>query len=418
MKHVHTFTLKRLSIELLPIESFPMKYLSDNICVVITNYDFSSNADILKLEFSKYFHSIIIDSSSPIPPENLDISIPNNYYPGLWNAAYLYAASNKYEWLMFIASDILIEDVKQLSFFAHQATLIDSIGIYSASLTSNSRTSFSNLYGKSSLSMREVGIVEGFFFLARLEILNQLHPIDERNHSGWGVDVMTCYSAYQAKKIVVTDDRVRIFHPRNLPEHAIDINIATQESLQYLGSKVFEWAKEVQISCATHTTLIPTESTLDLGCGTQIANPFNVKYLYGIDIRENVNPNIKVADLNVEPIPFPDNYFDSVTAYDFIEHVPRLIYCPQRRFPFIELMNEIFRVLRPGGFFVSNTPAYPDEKAFQDPTHVNIITEKTFENYFCHQHLWARMYGFNGQFILVSQVWDDGKLQSIMRTIK
>ena len=70
-------------------------------------------------------------------------------------------------------------------------------------------------------------------------------------------------------------------------------------------------------------------------------------------------------------------------------------------------MNEIWRVLRPGGTFRAHTPAFPKAMAFTDPTHVNIITEDTCK-YFCggdHDQL-ARSYGFTGMFNLKTQYWD------------
>jgi len=78
-----------------------------------------------------------------------------------------------------------------------------------------------------------------------------------------------------------------------------------------------------------------TTKTLDLGCGSKPRNLFNMDEIFGVDIQNNSNPNIVNADLAVEPIPFPDAFFDSVTAYDFIEHVPRVIYNPNRRFCFV-----------------------------------------------------------------------------------
>lgn len=119
-------------------------------------------------------------------------------------------------------------------------------------------------------------------------------------------------------------------------------------------------------------------TTLDIGCGTKPRNPFSATTTYGIDIRENSEKNIKYADLTVEKIPYPDAYFDYITAYDFLEHIPRVIYLPERRFPFIELMNEIHRTLKPKGIFLSHTPIYPFSPVFRDPPHVNIITEETF----------------------------------------
>lgn len=130
--------------------------------------------------------------------------------------------------------------------------------------------------------------------------------------------------------------------------------------------------------------------SLDLGCGETIRNPYQALKVIGLDIQD--------ADLAIQPIPYKDNYFDYVTAYDFLEHIPRLLYVPQRRYPFVELMSEIYRVLNIGGKFLSSTPAFPHGAAFQDPTHVNIITPDTFYEYFDDQKTWAKMYGFKGAF--------------------
>lgn len=130
--------------------------------------------------------------------------------------------------------------------------------------------------------------------------------------------------------------------------------------------------------------------SLDLGCGETIRNPYQALQCVGLDIED--------ADLAVEPIPYPDEHFDFVTAYDFLEHIPRLLYVPHRRYPFVELMSEIYRVMKVGGKFLSSTPAFPHAPAFQDPTHVNIITPLTFAEYFDDEKTWAKMYGFRGAF--------------------
>lgn len=156
-------------------------------------------------------------------------------------------------------------------------------------------------------------------------------------------------------------------------------------------------------------------TTLDLGCGTNPRNPFSAATTYGIDIRENPEKNIKYADLTVEKIPYPDAHFDYITAYDFLEHVPRIIYLPERRFPFIELMNEIHRTLKPNGIFLSHTPIYPFSPVFRDPTHVNIITEETFPMYFDDTTQAGKMYGFNGSFKILDQVLNGAHLVSILQ---
>jgi SAM-dependent methyltransferase len=125
------------------------------------------------------------------------------------------------------------------------------------------------------------------------------------------------------------------------------------------------------------------------------------------------------ANLAVEPIPFQDSHFSSVSAFDFIEHVPRLLtHGDKVRFRFVELMSEVFRVLKPGGFFFSHTPAYPSPAAFQDPTHVNIITDATYPKYFCNRGTkrpGASRYGFNGGFILIAQKMYSSHLLTLMR---
>jgi hypothetical protein len=84
-------------------------------------------------------------------------------------------------------------------------------------------------------------------------------------------------------------------------------------------------------------------------------------------------------------------------------------------------MDEIHRILRPGGIFYHRTPAFPFKEAFQDPTHVNIITEDTFPLYFCSngdKDAWASIYGFAGSFTLVEQAWIGQSLLGIMRANK
>ena len=158
--------------------------------------------------------------------------------------------------------------------------------------------------------------------------------------------------------------------------------------------------------------------TLDIGCGKTPKNPFSMDEVYGIDIREDIDGKIFRADLAVEPIPFADDFFDGVTAFDFVEHIPRVIYMPHRRFCFVELMNEVHRVLKTGGKFLSFTPAFPASAAWRDPTHVNIITEETFPLYFDYQNRYASMYGFNGHFQITGQMWHENKIHLLTEMIK
>ena len=160
---------------------------------------------------------------------------------------------------------------------------------------------------------------------------------------------------------------------------------------------------------------LTNSTSLDLGCGTIPKNPFEANILFGIDIRKNSEKNIKNCDLTTEPIPFENNYFNYITAFDFLEHIPRIIYNPNRRFPFIELMNEVWRTLKLNGIFLSVTPVYPLTSAFQDPTHVNIITSETFTIYFDDYEKGGSMYGFKGAFKILDQSLSNVHLISLLQ---
>lgn len=157
--------------------------------------------------------------------------------------------------------------------------------------------------------------------------------------------------------------------------------------------------------------------SLDMGCGSTPRNPFNADELFGVDIADGLGPNVRRADLAVEPIPYESESFEFVSAYDFIEHLPRLVYAPHRRNSFIEFMNEVWRVLKMGGHFVSSTPCYPNPEAFMDPTHVNIITDKTFIAYFDNVNRWAAMYGFTGAFAILQHEMRGSHLFVIMQKV-
>lgn len=154
---------------------------------------------------------------------------------------------------------------------------------------------------------------------------------------------------------------------------------------------------------------------VDLGCGKSPNNAFLAKRAIGLDLVADRATQVLAVDLSAERIPLPDASADIVTAFDFLEHIPRW----ERRngrvvFPFVELMSEIHRVLKPGGFFYSSTPCYPAKDAFQDPTHVNIISDNTLKFYFCGD-AWAKNSGFIGSFELVKQKWLSGHLRAVLR---
>jgi SAM-dependent methyltransferase len=152
---------------------------------------------------------------------------------------------------------------------------------------------------------------------------------------------------------------------------------------------------------------------LDIGCGSSPRNLFNLSKVIGCDINEKGH-NIIHCDLSLGKLPFETNSIDLVTAYDVLEHIPRVVIeNGKTRFPFVELMSEIYRILNKKGIFFSHTPAYPFSEVFVDPTHVNLITEDTLKIYFCENML-AKMYGFKGEFKLLEDGFFSNKYFALL----
>ena len=157
--------------------------------------------------------------------------------------------------------------------------------------------------------------------------------------------------------------------------------------------------------------------SVDLGCGEQPKNPLNAKQVIGIDMQANEKRRIKKCHLGYEPLPFADNSIDCITAYDLIEHIPRFsIVDQQSKLPFIDLMNEIWRVLKKQGVFISHTPVYPFQGCFQDPTHNNFITYKTFRDYFSDKKFSiSKSYGIQCNFVILNESLFGEHLVSILQ---
>lgn len=153
-------------------------------------------------------------------------------------------------------------------------------------------------------------------------------------------------------------------------------------------------------------------SHADLGCGarrafaTVVGHPERAANI-GIDQDADCGEDVVPCVLGLEPIPVADNSQDLVTAYDLLEHIPRLVAMARRDgppklfYPTIDLMNEVFRVLKPGGLFEALVPGVPFylTGAVRDPTHVSLWCLESFD-YFCSgrfQNL-AGSYGITAQF--------------------
>lgn len=164
--------------------------------------------------------------------------------------------------------------------------------------------------------------------------------------------------------------------------------------------------------------------TLDLGCGDDKRGDIGVDHLPwpGVD---------HVVNLGFEPLPFPDNHFERVYAWDFMEHLPKGVYypahhSPEARYlrvwhPHIMVFNEAWRVLKPDGIFDTFTP-------IQEPAvngrlfHFSTWNLNQFEQFtakgtdFKRGHM--KMNGFIGEFEITESFEENLGIHVFLRAIK
>ena len=102
---------------------------------------------------------------------------------------------------------------------------------------------------------------------------------------------------------------------------------------------------------------------LDLGCG-----PNKKEGYTGIDVYPYPCVDV-VRDVDRHGLPFDDDSVDGVRACHFLEHCNDLMF----------VMNEICRVLKPGGRLEVVVPVVEaGTGAFRDPTHVRYFNKDSF----------------------------------------
>jgi SAM-dependent methyltransferase len=94
--------------------------------------------------------------------------------------------------------------------------------------------------------------------------------------------------------------------------------------------------------------------------------------LVALDMVPDHKPDV-VHDLSVFPWPFEDDSFDRVEAYELLEHLGQ-----QGDFrAFFRDFQEIWRILRPGGFLAGTTPGRQSPWTWGDPGHTRVISSES-----------------------------------------
>lgn len=112
-----------------------------------------------------------------------------------------------------------------------------------------------------------------------------------------------------------------------------------------------------------------------LGCGMKRVKEIALseaqrewRNLTTLDINPDHNPDV-LWDLEKLPLPFEDNTFDEIHAYEVLEHTGRQ---GDFRFFFAQ-WDEFYRILKPDGQFYGTSPTWFSPWAWGDPGHTRII---------------------------------------------
>ena len=108
--------------------------------------------------------------------------------------------------------------------------------------------------------------------------------------------------------------------------------------------------------------------------------------LVTLDMNADHKPDV-VWDLEQRPLPFEDNTFDTISAFEVLEHIGR-----QGDWrSFFEEWAEYWRILKPGGLFLGTSPHWQSPWAWGDPGHVRVVTAESFV--FLHQPAYTAQVG-------------------------
>ena len=120
-------------------------------------------------------------------------------------------------------------------------------------------------------------------------------------------------------------------------------------------------------------------SELLLGCGHSRVK----KIVYGdnpewqqlttLDLNPEVSPDI-VWDLENLPLPFEDNSFNEIHAYEVLEHTGSQ---GDYKFFFAQF-SDLWRILKPNGVLIGTVPMWNNPWAWGDPGHKRVITKENF----------------------------------------
>jgi ubiquinone/menaquinone biosynthesis C-methylase UbiE len=157
--------------------------------------------------------------------------------------------------------------------------------------------------------------------------------------------------------------------------------------------------------------LIAGKKVLDVGCGLAYGTALmaaSASTITGVDydqktVDENIDRYKSITNLSfkqgvIPPLPFEDQSFDVITAFQFIEHI-----APRKEF-----LKECLRVLKPGGSLLVTTPNVKKSLA-RNPFHVHEYTFEEMNNEVSSLTKSFELKGLNGNETVNKYYFENGK---------
>jgi predicted SAM-dependent methyltransferase len=106
-------------------------------------------------------------------------------------------------------------------------------------------------------------------------------------------------------------------------------------------------------------------TVLDLGCGLR-----KLPGAVGVDKNPRSGADL-LADLDAPPYPFRPNRFSRIECLNLLEHLNNLI----------PVLEELHRLLRPGGWLHLVVPHFSSLNAYSDLTHRHFFSSQSFDHF-------------------------------------
>lgn len=143
--------------------------------------------------------------------------------------------------------------------------------------------------------------------------------------------------------------------------------------------------------------------------------------LVTLDINPDHEPDV-IWDLNKLPLPFENDVFNEIHAYEVLEHCGRQ---GDYKF-FFDQFSDFWRILKHGGVLIGTCPMHTSVWAWGDPSHTRVIQKENFV--FLNQEEYTKQVGitpmsdfryiYKADFDLVYCSEADEQLQFVLKAVK